>query len=169
MKTNHKSLSAETYFTWGNQKNKSGDYKGAIADYNTAIHLKPDFARAYYTRGKAKSKLGHLSAAKSDLEIAKKLAAQIGDVSLKVTIEQELRLNRITFNPGKCGGRPCIRDMRIRVTDVLGLLASGLSIKEILEEMPDLEAEDVLACLQFAADKTDAPVITTDSGYLFHY
>ena len=160
MKTNHKSLSAETYFAWGNKKNKSGDYKSAIAAYNTAIHLKPDFARAYYKRGKAKSKLGHLSAAKSDLEIAKKLAAQIGDVSLKVIIEQELRLNRITFNPGKCGGRPCIRDMRIRVTDVLGLLASGLSIKEILEEMPDLEAEDVLACLQFAADKMDAPIIT---------
>ncbi|MDE0018205.1 MAG: DUF433 domain-containing protein [Candidatus Poribacteria bacterium] len=76
-------------------------------------------------------------------------------------MEQELRLSRITFNPGKCGGRPCIRDMRIRVTDVLGLLATGLSVKEILEEMPDLEAEDVLACLQFAADKMDAPVTTT--------
>ncbi|MDE0017220.1 MAG: tetratricopeptide repeat protein, partial [Candidatus Poribacteria bacterium] len=69
MKTNHKSLSAETYFTRGNEKSKSGDYKGAITDYNTAIHLKPDFARAYYKRGKAKSELGNFSAAKSDLEI----------------------------------------------------------------------------------------------------
>ena len=48
MKTAHKSLSAETYFTWGNEKSKSGNYKGAIADYNVAIQLKPDFARAYY-------------------------------------------------------------------------------------------------------------------------
>lgn len=161
MKTNHKSLSAETYFTRGNEKSKSGDYTGAITDYNTAIHLKPDFARAYYKRAKAKSELGNFSAAKSDLEIAEKLVAQIGDAGLKVIIEQELRLSRITFNPGKCGGRPCIRDMRIRVTDVLGLLASGLSVKEILEEMPDLETEDILACLQFAAHKMDAPVTTT--------
>ena len=161
MKTNHKSLSAETYFAWGNDKSKSGDYKGAIADYNTAIQLKSDFARAYYKRAEAKGKLGQLSEAKSDLQDAEKLAEQIGDASLKVLIEQELRLSRITFDPGKCGGRPCIRDMRIRVTDVLGLLASGLAVKEILEEMPDLETEDVLACLQFAAHKMDAPVITT--------
>jgi uncharacterized protein (DUF433 family) len=59
-------------------------------------------------------------------------------------------MNRITFNPDQCGGRPCIRGMRIRVTNVLDLLASGLSFEEILEEMPDLEAEDTVACLQFA-------------------
>ena len=161
MKTDHKSLSAEAYFTWGNEKSKSGNYKGAIADYNAAIQLKPDFARAYYNRGEAKDKLGWLSDAKSDHQTAGKLAEQVGDASLKVAIEQKLRLSRITSNPDKCGGRPCIRGMRIRVTDVLGLLVSGLSVKEILEEMPDLEAEDVLACLQFAAHKMDAPVITT--------
>ena len=161
MKTDHKSLSAETYFTWGNEKNKAGNYKGAIADYNVAIQLKPDFARAYYNRGEVKGKLGWLSDAKSDFQIAGKLAEQVGDASLKVAIEQKLRLSRITSNPDKCGGRPCIRGMRIRVTDVLGLLASGLSVKEILEEMPDLEAEDVLACLQFAAHKMDAPIIAT--------
>ena len=160
MKTNHKSLSAETYFTWGNEKSTSGDYKGAIADYNTAIHLKSDFARAYYNRGEAKDKLGQMPEATTDFQIAGKLAKETGDTSLKVTIEQKLQLRRITFDPNKCGGRPCIRGMRIRVTDVLGLLASGLSVKEILEEMPDLEAEDILACLQFAADKMDAPVIT---------
>ena len=59
-------------------------------------------------------------------------------------------MNRITFNPDQCGGRPCIRGMRIRVTDVLDLLANGLSFEEILAEMPDLETEDIVACLQFA-------------------
>ena len=68
-------------------------------------------------------------------------------------------MNRITFNPGQCGGRPCIRGMRIRVTDVLDLLASGLSFQEILDEMPDLEYEDIVACLQFASRKIDHPII----------
>ena len=64
-------------------------------------------------------------------------------------------MNRITSNPAQCGGRPCIRGMRIRVTDVLDLLASGLSFEEILEEMPDLEAEDIVACLRFATRKKE--------------
>ena len=161
MKPEYKPLSAEAYFIAGNEKSKSGDYKGAIADYTAAIRLKPDFARAYYNSGETKDKLGQIPEATSDIEIAGKLAKQAGDTSLTVTIEQKLQLRRITFDPGKCGGRPCIRGMRIRVTDVLGLLASGLSFKEILEEMPDLEAEDILACLQFTAHKMDAPVITT--------
>lgn len=57
---------------------------------------------------------------------------------------------RITINPKQCGGRPCIRGMRIRVSDVLDLFASGLSAEEILEEMPDLEREDLHAALQYA-------------------
>ena len=69
-------------------------------------------------------------------------------------------MSRITFNPDQCGGRPCIRGMRIRVTDVLDLLASGLSFEEILDEKPDLEVEDIVACLQFATRKIDYPVIT---------
>ena len=69
-----------------------------------------------------------------------------------------LRL-RITSNPEQCGGRPCVRGMRIRVTDVLDLLASGLSFKEILEEMPDLNSDDIVACLKFATRKIDPPVI----------
>ena len=69
-------------------------------------------------------------------------------------------MNRITFNPDQCGGRPCIRGMRIRVTDVLDLLAAGLSFNEILEEMPDIETEDIVACLQFATRKIDHPVIS---------
>lgn len=69
-------------------------------------------------------------------------------------------MKRITFNPDQCGGRPCIRGMRIRVTDVLDLLAAGLSFEEILVEMPDLETEDIVACLQFATQKIDYPIIT---------
>ena len=59
-------------------------------------------------------------------------------------------LNRITINPEQCGGRPCIRGMRIRVIDVLDLLVAGLSAGEITEELPDLELEDVAAAVQFA-------------------
>ncbi len=68
-------------------------------------------------------------------------------------------LNRITINPKQCGGRPCIRGMRIRVTDVLDLFASGLSAEEILEEMPDLEAEDLQASLQYASRKLNHAVL----------
>ena len=67
--------------------------------------------------------------------------------------------NRITINPEQCGGRPCIRGMRIRVTDVLELLATGLSEEQILTELPDLEPEDIHACLSFAARKLDHPVV----------
>jgi uncharacterized protein (DUF433 family) len=59
-------------------------------------------------------------------------------------------LRRITVEPGKCGGRPCIRGMRIRVVDVLELLSSGADSAEILSDFPDLEHEDILACLTFA-------------------
>ena len=59
-------------------------------------------------------------------------------------------MNRITFNPEQCGGRPCIRDMRIRVKDVLDLLAGGVGEAEILADFPDLEPEDIRACLGFA-------------------
>ena len=68
-------------------------------------------------------------------------------------------LGRITFNPKQCGGRPCIRGMRIRVVDILDLFASGLTAEEILEEMPDLEKEDLEAALQYAARKIDHPVL----------
>ena len=60
-------------------------------------------------------------------------------------------LGRITFNPKQCGGRPCIRGMRIRVSDILDLFAAGLDAAQILDEMPDLEAEDLKACLNYAA------------------
>ena len=66
---------------------------------------------------------------------------------------------RITIDPQQCGGRPCIRGMRIRVTDGLELLASGLSQQQVLNEMPDLEAEDIQACLRYATRRLDHPVI----------
>jgi uncharacterized protein (DUF433 family) len=59
----------------------------------------------------------------------------------------------ITIEPGKCGGKPCIRGMRITVSDVLGYLASGMSVDEILADFPDLTREDIQACLAFAADR----------------
>lgn len=65
---------------------------------------------------------------------------------------------RITADPEQCGGRPCIRGMRIRVSDVLDLFASGLSADEILEEMPDLESEDLSAALKFASRSVNHPV-----------
>jgi uncharacterized protein (DUF433 family) len=68
-------------------------------------------------------------------------------------------MDRITVNPKQCGGRPCIRGMRIRVTDVLDLLASGLTREQVLEELPDLEPEDVEACLRFASRRLDHPVV----------
>lgn len=64
---------------------------------------------------------------------------------------------RITFNLEQCGGRPCIRRMRIRVTDVLDLLAAGLTAAEVVAELPDLEAADVAAALQYASRQLDHP------------
>jgi uncharacterized protein (DUF433 family) len=66
---------------------------------------------------------------------------------------------RITVDPEQCGGRPCIRGMRVRVSDVLDLFAAGLTAGEILEEMPDLEPEDLQATLRFAARWLDHPVL----------
>ena len=68
-------------------------------------------------------------------------------------------LSRITINPKQCGGRPCIRGMRIRVTDVLDLFAAGLSARQIQDELPDLEAEDVQACLYYAATRLEPPAL----------
>ncbi len=59
----------------------------------------------------------------------------------------------ITIEPGKRGGRPCIRHMRITVSDVLGWLSVGMSHIEILEDYPDLTEQDIRACLAFAADR----------------
>jgi uncharacterized protein (DUF433 family) len=68
-------------------------------------------------------------------------------------------LERITVNPEQCGGRPCIRGMRIRVVDVLELLAAGLTREQVLDELPDLEAEDITAALLFASRRLDHPIL----------
>ncbi len=66
---------------------------------------------------------------------------------------------RITINLEQCGGRPCIRGMRIRVIDILDLYAAGLSAQEILDEMPDLEMDDLKAALTYAARRLDHPIV----------
>jgi len=71
------------------------------------------------------------------------------------------RLKRITVEEGKCGGRPCIRGQRIRVTDVLELLANGANNEEILADYPFLEQEDVYAAIEYAAYQADHTVLQT--------
>lgn len=66
-------------------------------------------------------------------------------------------IERITVEPGKRGGRPCVRGIRITVSDVLELLAVGLTTDDVLRQMPDLEAEDIRACLAYAARYIDHP------------
>jgi uncharacterized protein (DUF433 family) len=68
-------------------------------------------------------------------------------------------MDRITINPAQYGGRPCIRGMRIPVKDVLDMLAGGASEAEILEDYPDLETEDIRACLAYAASNFDHPIL----------
>lgn len=67
--------------------------------------------------------------------------------------------DRITFNTKQCGGRPCVRGMRIRVKDVLDLLAARVPEAEILADYPDLQVEDIQACIEYAAEQLDHPVL----------
>lgn len=69
--------------------------------------------------------------------------------------------NIITIEPGKRGGRPCIRRMRIAVADVLGWLAAGMSHAEIIDDFPELTEEDIRACLEYAADRERRLVTVT--------
>jgi uncharacterized protein (DUF433 family) len=69
------------------------------------------------------------------------------------------RTDRITFDPDQCGGRPCIRHYRLRVSDVLDMMASGASSAEILDEYAFLEPDDILACLSYASAQVDNPVL----------
>lgn len=68
----------------------------------------------------------------------------------------------ITIEPGKRGGQPCVRGMRITVYDVLSYLASGMSEEEILSDFPELTRDDILACLSFAADREGQPSAARD-------
>jgi uncharacterized protein (DUF433 family) len=74
---------------------------------------------------------------------------------------QDNLLSRITFNPRQCGGRACIRGLRIRVKDVLDMLAGGATEAEILEDFPSLEREDIRACLEYASAQVDHAVVMT--------
>jgi uncharacterized protein (DUF433 family) len=76
--------------------------------------------------------------------------------TLSILPEKEATMDlreRITIEPGKRGGKPCVRGLRITVYDVLGWLAAGMQEQEILQDYPDLEAEDIRACLAFAAER----------------
>jgi len=77
---------------------------------------------------------------------------------------QATLLARITQSPGKCGGRPCIRGMRIRVSDILEMLGLGVSSDEIMADFPDLEPEDLNACLLFAAKLPDITKSRSDTN-----
>jgi uncharacterized protein (DUF433 family) len=68
-------------------------------------------------------------------------------------------IDRITVSPDVCGGRPCIRGLRVRVKDVLDLLAAGATREEILADYPYLEADDITAALKFAARQSDHPIL----------
>ena len=70
--------------------------------------------------------------------------------------------DRITFDPEQCGGRPCIRHFRIRVKDVLDMLADGVTESEILEDYSFLQLEDIRACLEFAAAQVNYPVLVSE-------
>jgi uncharacterized protein (DUF433 family) len=76
-------------------------------------------------------------------------------------VENEL-LKRITIEPGKCGGKPCIRGQRIRVSDILDLLAANATFEEILRDYAFLEREDILAALAYAARQTDHVVLKSE-------
>jgi uncharacterized protein (DUF433 family) len=68
-------------------------------------------------------------------------------------------IDRITIEPGKCGRKPCIRRLRMRVSDVLSLLSADASNAEILEDYPELEIDDIFACLQYAALQAEHSIL----------
>jgi len=73
-------------------------------------------------------------------------------------------LKRITVNSDKCGGKPCIRNMRIRVSDVLDMLANGMSHEDIIEDYPYLDKQDIKAVLVYAARQSDHPVFNVNAA-----
>ena len=68
-------------------------------------------------------------------------------------------LHRITINPEQCGSRPCVRGLRVRVKDILDLLAASATTEEIMDELPYIEPEDITAALEFAAHQSDHPIL----------
>ena len=86
------------------------------------------------------------------------IAPQGLDSSYDLSMDSNL-LNRIPFNLAQCAGRPCIRGMRIRVMDILELMAAGADRKEILADYPYLESDDITAALLYATRQSDHPVL----------
>ena len=76
---------------------------------------------------------------------------------MTLPIQPSELIKRISINSEQCGGQPCIRGMRIRVTDVLDLLAAGMTCEEVLVELPDLEMEDIQAALWYASQEPVPP------------
>ena len=74
-------------------------------------------------------------------------------------VSKDSLMNRITVDPGVCGGQPCLRGQRIRVTDVLELLSSGATVEQIVEDYSTLETDDVLAAIEYAARQIDHAVL----------
>ena len=75
------------------------------------------------------------------------------------TVTRMNLLDRITVEQGKCGGKPCVRGYRLRVSDILSLIAAGASHEEILNDYPFLEADDITAALTYAAQQLDHTII----------
>ncbi len=85
--------------------------------------------------------------------------ASVSESELLLRAMRSELLKRITVEPGKCGGRPCIRGLRMRVKDVLQLLSAGASFEEILLDYPDLQREDILAAIEYGANQADHLVL----------
>ena len=97
--------------------------------------------------------------AKSRLTAIPQSARATGGLDIRLKVVDPIRLQRVTIDPEQCGGRPCIRGYRIRVTDILELLASGATHEEILTDYPFLEKDDIYAALEYAAHQSDHPVL----------
>ena len=81
-----------------------------------------------------------------------------GNYGFQILIKEDTAMNletRITYNPLQCGGKPCVRGMRIRVGDILQMLGEGVSSEESLQDFPDLEPQDIQACLLYAARRVN--------------
>ncbi len=78
---------------------------------------------------------------------------------MKSTMNNTNLMERITVTADQCQGRPCIRGMRIRVSDILGMMASGMEVEEILQDYPYLEREDIMAALHYASRQADHPIL----------
>lgn len=88
------------------------------------------------------------------LDVPRRLDATIGHMNEELS-------SRITIEPGKCGGQPCIRGKRMRVTDILELIAAGASFEEILRDYAFLERDDIVASIRYAAHQTDHAIVET--------